>query len=345
MKSLNKFYVVKNKSDLSFNERFDLKELDQRVIYLSTGGKNGTKHFYRDCTIKDYDGSFRNLLLRTEPVYEIDKVLNYHFDAYRKKENQAEDFIKHIKYVILFFFEKDKIRKSLLEEWIQIIENTVYKKALIPSQEIEMADYLLKRLIEKGGKCNIDNLGITSEKISTYSSVRELLFEEELIDWFGDQEYWIKITLKGRKVASIGFEVYLLQKQETILTSNHSPKSSPFVNTGVYINANGDINGDVSIIKSFNKTSEVSKEDFIRAVINDLKELNVQEADLVKVEEILQQPETAKEKKFKIMDWFGGMLRNSVEDAVKKAVGEINFPLLCAKITEIAQEFDKYWPK
>lgn len=86
-------------------------------------GTSKSSTFYRSTTAGDYDRQFANRLVKTKPPYEIDKMLNHHFDHYVLRFPEQENvFLKHIKYVVLPLIEKMKDKSvyvELLNIWIQ----------------------------------------------------------------------------------------------------------------------------------------------------------------------------------------------------------------------------------
>jgi len=87
------------------------------------------------------------------------------------------------------------------------------------SIQMEMADLLLKILVEHKGTLNTDQQSyfFTEEKNYEwfeFTLMRDNLIDEGLISWWGDEKYRIKLTQDGWKAAEMGLEKYWQQKEQ-----------------------------------------------------------------------------------------------------------------------------------
>ncbi|MGY3212494.1 SEFIR domain-containing protein [Mucilaginibacter sp. HD30] len=130
--SMNNFYhISSNNSPTDSSNPFQLSDLGERRPSITIGkttrdgygGRGSKSHtYYTATTPADYDRQFVNKIIKYQPPYEVDQLLNYHFDYYIKRfPAQAETFRKHIKYVIIPLIEKTEknpVSLELLREWL-----------------------------------------------------------------------------------------------------------------------------------------------------------------------------------------------------------------------------------
>ena len=87
--------------------------------------------FQSKATEEDYDKLFIKKICKHKPVYEIEKILDFHYNFYTENENGSKDtFIKHLKYIILPQIKTKETQYQLVEIWINIKETAMLKKLL-----------------------------------------------------------------------------------------------------------------------------------------------------------------------------------------------------------------------
>lgn len=97
--------------------------------------------------------------------------------------------------------------------------------------QIEIADALLKHLIEFNGKSSLDEYPEYLRKRGfnwlDYNIVIQLLIKQlELIDYAGNDDYFINLTLEGNKAANIGMKKYLELREEDIQLDRQAKRAS-----------------------------------------------------------------------------------------------------------------------
>jgi hypothetical protein len=91
---------------------------------------------------------------------------------------------------------------------------------MLNDKQIEIADYLLKYLESNGGKSSLDDYTSKLYKQGfdhmDRSYVPDFLREHlGLIEYWGDEQYWITLTPNGFKASKIGLKKYLEQIEKT----------------------------------------------------------------------------------------------------------------------------------
>ncbi|MBU3011119.1 hypothetical protein KO506_06875 [Polaribacter vadi] len=127
---MNEFYLISSNENLSETE-FELRNLGNQMIYAIVGNSSrggwgertySNKTIYRETTTKDYDEQFANKLMSFQPVYDLEKILNFHKDYYVGKQNGKEEkYIKHIKYIVYPLIIKKRnseTQQELITDWL-----------------------------------------------------------------------------------------------------------------------------------------------------------------------------------------------------------------------------------
>ena len=128
---MNPFFDISKEKDLPA-ESHQLRDLGNQRIYASFGkrtrgewGERGTyqsSNVYTDVTTADYDNQFISKLVRVRPVYEMDKLINHHFNYYiSQNPQQKKEFLKHMRYEIFPALRKRTSNEAyiqLFEEWL-----------------------------------------------------------------------------------------------------------------------------------------------------------------------------------------------------------------------------------
>ena len=127
---MNEFYSISTNENLPETE-FELRNLGKQMVSAiigkpSRGGWGertySSQTFYRETTTKDYDEQFAYKLMNFQPVYDLEKILNFHKYFYIKKQNGKKDeFEKHIKYVVYPLIVKKRnseTQQELITDWL-----------------------------------------------------------------------------------------------------------------------------------------------------------------------------------------------------------------------------------
>ena len=76
----------------------------------------------RDTVTGDYDRAFANMIYKTNPAYDIEVLLNHHYNKFIETNSDGHKvFLRHIKYVVMPLLEKHKQHKvyvDLVNEWL-----------------------------------------------------------------------------------------------------------------------------------------------------------------------------------------------------------------------------------
>ena len=135
---MNEFYDI-SEENKELSHPYQLNNLGSQKLFASFGGNRRRSDFwgydntppsrnvYTKVTPEDYDGQLASRLWTFKPIYELEKLLNFHASFYVNKKGGTEDkFIKQIKYVVLPMIQKRKdatICAGLINEWITDREN------------------------------------------------------------------------------------------------------------------------------------------------------------------------------------------------------------------------------
>lgn len=127
---MTKFYSISENNNQKEND-YQLNNLGEKTVSMIISGGSGNSFYgerksssstiYRKITPKDYDSQFATKLVKFNPPYDLEKVLNYHLEYYLNQNNSKKIFIKHIKYVIIPIIDKKKrynIQIDLITDWI-----------------------------------------------------------------------------------------------------------------------------------------------------------------------------------------------------------------------------------
>lgn len=153
---MNHFYDISSNENLP-DESLQLRNLGSQRIFMITGGRrksdywgtSGTesKYHYTDTVPEDYDEQFVLKINNWKPVYELEKLVDYHYQWFTKDNVSGHDiFLKHMQYVILPKLKKRKdndTRVELFEQWIKMKEpkkTMSEENQLITNNNIYMGD-------------------------------------------------------------------------------------------------------------------------------------------------------------------------------------------------------------
>ncbi|MGN6637412.1 MAG: hypothetical protein ACTHJ8_00760 [Mucilaginibacter sp.] len=127
---MNPFFDISEKGELP-EDALALKNLGSQRAWITSGRRGsdfwGTpdtpgKTIYRNTTDEDYDQQFVYKLYRWKPIYNIDQVIEYHYNYYLVNNKPQNDFLKHMRYVILPILKKkpnSEVCTQLFEQWLQ----------------------------------------------------------------------------------------------------------------------------------------------------------------------------------------------------------------------------------
>ncbi|WEK20457.1 MAG: toll/interleukin-1 receptor domain-containing protein [Candidatus Pedobacter colombiensis] len=145
---MNDFYHIST-DEKSLEHPLQMNNLGLRRIMAIIGqfkrndwdgrSSQSSKH-YRDTTPKDYDAQFALRLLKTDPPYEIDILLDHHYNHYVARFDDPKRFLKHVKYVILPLLQnnsKGEVYIELTEDWLIEKEQEMTSVKVIPAKNQE----------------------------------------------------------------------------------------------------------------------------------------------------------------------------------------------------------------
>ncbi|OJX49788.1 MAG: hypothetical protein BGO88_08510 [Flavobacterium sp. 38-13] len=154
---MNPFYDISVDENLP-DDSLKLKNLGLERIFAITGGGRGSDFWgtgrtsnrtthYTKTVPEDYDNLFAHKIRDWKPVYELNKVLEYHFGHYcNTSVLQSENFLKHIRYIILPRLKKlnrSEVQVDLVEQWLKTKENNDEKGKVgqvVNNNTIQMGD-------------------------------------------------------------------------------------------------------------------------------------------------------------------------------------------------------------
>jgi hypothetical protein len=149
MEILNNFYSIYQ--DEKTRNEFDIKKLDDNLYRDSVASLWNIESIKNPIintsppTIDDYDNKFVDLIVSLDPIYIIEDCLNYHFDNYKKDNNNVELFIKHIEFVII-----PKIKIFKRQECLDLINIWINKnKEIMIRKQLQEKTEFLKKAYEK----------------------------------------------------------------------------------------------------------------------------------------------------------------------------------------------------
>ncbi len=127
---MNEFYSIANPNSKPIDQ-YQLENLGDQMIFATfvTPRRNTwdgfipgrSSHTYRQTTPEDYDNQFVQNLFNSKPVYELTKILDYHFDQYQANKSNPLQFFEHLQYVIIPIVKKRQngdVVRELINKWI-----------------------------------------------------------------------------------------------------------------------------------------------------------------------------------------------------------------------------------
>jgi hypothetical protein len=126
---MNPFFDISTDTSLS-NELFPLRNLGEQRVYLTisnigsrhSGSSSSRSQYHRKTTPGDYDNEFVYKLQKWKPVYELGRLLEHHYQHYiLTNAHNHQEFLKHMRYVILPILKKQKnaeVHIELFEQWL-----------------------------------------------------------------------------------------------------------------------------------------------------------------------------------------------------------------------------------
>ncbi|KQM77900.1 hypothetical protein ASE74_15990 [Pedobacter sp. Leaf216] len=128
---MNPFYDISENTEIP-DGSLQLKNLGTEQVSMITGKRTrggwgesdsySSTRYYTPVTAENYDREFVTRIIYTRPSYNIEKLLNHHFDHYRQKTGTAgELFIRHMRFEVKDLLQKRNPSDSyldLFEEWL-----------------------------------------------------------------------------------------------------------------------------------------------------------------------------------------------------------------------------------
>ncbi|PSK90821.1 toll/interleukin-1 receptor domain-containing protein [Taibaiella chishuiensis] len=178
----NEFYNISDGGENSRNS-FQLTNLGEKIVFMTLGTSKRSgwgertsqmKDYYRDTTERDYDDQFASRISSTDPPYEVDSFLDFHYNYYCKTfPEKHKIFLKHLKYVIIPLLEKRNktVYIDLINEWLD--EKNIIMPKPMTLTTAEKLDKVLIYLVANQEKHNI-----TPNAIQEYIFNKEITLEE-----------------------------------------------------------------------------------------------------------------------------------------------------------------------
>ena len=131
---MNPFFDISEDRELP-KEALQLYNLGNSKVYASFMKR--TRNGWGDSSVswndhktairdEDYDQQFVRKLARWKPIYNIDQVIEHHYNHYQAKTTEPQnDFLKHMRYVILPILKKKpngEVCSQLFEQWLETKE-------------------------------------------------------------------------------------------------------------------------------------------------------------------------------------------------------------------------------
>ena len=128
---MNPFFDISTNVNLP-SEELQLQLLNVRQISAIIGGRRGSSYWgtsgsesktiYTNTTSEDYDKQFSNKLLNWKPIYDIHRLIEYHYHYYTvENQKDGQVFLQHMQYVILPILKKaynGEVCIDLFEKWL-----------------------------------------------------------------------------------------------------------------------------------------------------------------------------------------------------------------------------------
>lgn len=120
---MNPFFDISKENNHCIN-KFQLKNLGPTMIMASIIGRNGGfSDYYRETTDGDYDLFFADTIFKWQPIYELEELLDYHYQYYTNNNlGRGDKFLKHLKFIVIPILEgrgNSKVPIDLIEDWLK----------------------------------------------------------------------------------------------------------------------------------------------------------------------------------------------------------------------------------
>lgn len=134
-----------------------LKHLGSQIAAVTFGSRGSkfwhesprpSQTYYRSTTEKDYDQQFIHKICTTHPPYDIEPLLDHHYNLYLSGHPEGHSrFQKHIKYVIIPALEKKGNRAVYVEivnEWLSALKATPLNNQMTTNQRLnKVLEYIV----------------------------------------------------------------------------------------------------------------------------------------------------------------------------------------------------------
>jgi len=128
---MNPFFDISSDEHLPDHE-LPLRNLGSQQIFAIVGSRRGSDYWgtsgspskttYTNTTPEHYDRQFVYKLQKWKPIYDIDRLIEYHYQHYAAThQGEQAQFLKHMRYVILPMLKKHKnaeVCTELFEQWL-----------------------------------------------------------------------------------------------------------------------------------------------------------------------------------------------------------------------------------
>ncbi|MDQ0108486.1 hypothetical protein J2T02_003619 [Chitinophaga terrae (ex Kim and Jung 2007)] len=192
--TMNKFYDIGSPGKEP-SHPMQLKHLGSKIgpITIRSRGSSfwgespsPSRTYYRDTTAKDYDRQFVHKILTTYPPYDIELLLNHHYNLYLIEHPAGHfRFQKHIKYVIIPALE----RKGNCAAHLEIITQWLNSAPIIKQSNMtanQQLNKILAYIVANPDKNNVDA-----------NVIRDVIFSGS-ISFDEAQQLFLRIVRTGR---------------------------------------------------------------------------------------------------------------------------------------------------
>lgn len=157
--------------------------------------------FQSEATEEDYDKLFIKKLSDQKPVYDVEKILNFHHSFYVENEGLEDIFVKHIRYIIMPRLKNKETQYQLIETWIKQKETHMLKKLLQEKNTFLLETYKNALEFSPSGPFSVtirpiefgESIGF--DENSTKRMVQELVSDGFLTSTLGMKQ--IMVTTEG----------------------------------------------------------------------------------------------------------------------------------------------------
>lgn len=223
---MNPFYDISTEKTLHENN-LQLCYLGSRRIFAIIGSRNGesTNH-YTDTTPEDYDNQFATKLKKWKPIYELEKLLEHHYQYYLENNpGKNEVFCKHLEYVVLPRLKKSPDNDThckLIEDWLitkKSPSRSTNEKQIVNNNTIQISNIHAPIQFQQNSDNSVQNQTIQFNKEDIKKAFELLsidiknMNEQIRADFSMEMNYAMVQLEKGKDIKQPMFNIGLLMKE------------------------------------------------------------------------------------------------------------------------------------